>query len=153
MNTRTATAIALAATALLTLSACGSEDPDPKPPATTKPSAPSSDPVPSSEPTNSTQHPEETGAAAKSAGIPKKPTGKDRQNLLNALAAAAPDVVRYEDKAIDAARNQCSAINGEGVKRIDWLASQRFSYKNVTTTEAQGAKLNDALKASGFCNV
>jgi hypothetical protein len=88
----------------------------------------------------------------KTAGIPPKPTGQERQDLLDALAAAAPDVVRDEDKAIDAARNQCSAING-GAQRLDWSAAQRFTYKDVFTTEAQGKKINDALKASGFCKV
>jgi cytoskeletal protein RodZ len=88
--------------------------------------------------------------AGKAAGIPPKPTGEERQALLNALAAAAPDVVRYEDKAIDAARNQCSAING-GAQRLNWSASQRFTYKDVVTSEAQGAKINKALEDSGFC--
>ncbi|MER7969119.1 hypothetical protein ABTX35_08985 [Streptomyces sp. NPDC096080] len=88
--------------------------------------------------------------AAKSAGIPPIPTGADRQKLLDTLAAAAPDVVRYEDKAIDAARNQCSAITG-GANKLDWLASQRFTYKDVVITEDQGAELNAALKASDFC--
>ncbi|GAA0289461.1 hypothetical protein PV735_05355 [Streptomyces turgidiscabies] len=92
-------------------------------------------------------------SARKAAGIPERPTGKKRQDLLDTLAAAAPDVVRYEDKAVDAARNQCSALNDTGVNRIDWLASQRFTYKDVTTTEAQGAKINAALKSSGFCKV
>lgn len=90
---------------------------------------------------------------SKAAGMPPRPTGADRRRLLDALAAAAPDAVRYEDKAVDAARNQCSAINGTGVKRIDWLASQRFTYKDVTTSEVQGARINAALKASGFCKV
>ncbi|MDR6974408.1 hypothetical protein J2X68_001086 [Streptomyces sp. 3330] len=84
-------------------------------------------------------------------GIPSKPTGARRQALLDLLAAAAPQVVKYEDKAIDAARNQCSAINDEGVQRIDWLASQRFTYKDVVTTEEQGKKINQALKDDGFC--
>ncbi|MFE7033614.1 hypothetical protein ACFU9Y_25180 [Streptomyces sp. NPDC057621] len=160
MNTRT-TVVALTAIALLSLSACGSDDSGPPAPATPKPSAPASalpsDPAPSGDPTTeeptASPHPEEEQSdAARSAGIPTKPTGQQRQNLLDALAQAAPDVVRYEDKAIDASRNQCSAINGEGVKRVDWLASQRFTYKDVTTTEAQGAKINQALKTTGFCN-
>jgi hypothetical protein len=90
--------------------------------------------------------------AGKAAGIPPKPTGKERQALLDALAAVAPDVVRYEDNAIDAARNQCSAING-GAQRLDWSASQRFTYKDVVTSETQGAKINKALEDSGFCKV
>ncbi|MFB6787681.1 hypothetical protein ACFCWT_13495 [Streptomyces olivaceus] len=132
MNTRTAAA-ALAAAALLTLTACSSssdETTDAKPKATATPS----------------------DRAPEKSSIPPRPTGEKRQQLLDALAAAAPDVVRYEDKAIDAARNQCSAF-GEGVKRPDWLASQRFTYKDVTTSEEQGKALNDALKSSGFCNV
>ncbi|MEV7793409.1 hypothetical protein AB0O68_15660 [Streptomyces sp. NPDC087512] len=92
-------------------------------------------------------------AARKHAGIPEEPTGADREELLRALAAANPDIVKYEDKAIDAAQNQCSAINDEGVKRIDWLAAQRFTYKDVTTTEAQGKQINEALKGIGFCEV
>ncbi|MET7608277.1 hypothetical protein [Streptomyces avermitilis] len=91
-------------------------------------------------------------AAEKAAGIPAEPTGAKRAELLRALAAANPDVVKYEDKAIDAARNQCSAINGGGSK-VDWTASQRFTYKDVTTTEAQGKQINDALKGLKFCKV
>lgn len=83
-----------------------------------------------------------------SSGIPPVPTGADRQELLDAIAQAAPDAARYEDKAIDAARNQCSALDSD---RADWLASQRFTYKDVTTTEAQGKKINQALKDTGFC--
>ncbi|MEV0186873.1 hypothetical protein AB0I54_48085 [Streptomyces sp. NPDC050625] len=86
------------------------------------------------------------------AGIPKEPTGAKRAELLRALAAANPDIVKYEDKAIDAARNQCSAINGGG-QRLDWTASQRFTYRDVTTTEAQGKQINAALKGIGFCKV
>ncbi|WP_432032755.1 hypothetical protein [Streptomyces antibioticus] len=85
-----------------------------------------------------------------SSGIPPVPTGADRQELLNAIAQAAPDAARYEDKAIDAARNQCSALDSD---RADWLASQRFTYKDVTTTEAQGKQINTALKSLRFCDV
>ncbi|MFJ2399021.1 hypothetical protein ACIOTI_40685 [Streptomyces sp. NPDC087843] len=91
-------------------------------------------------------------ALAKATGIPPRPTGAARARLLRALAAAAPAASRYEDKAIDAARNQCSAING-GAQRLDHLASQRFTYKDATTTEAQGKQINQALKATGFCVV
>ncbi|MYR45074.1 hypothetical protein [Streptomyces sp. SID5910] len=134
MNTRTAAAT-LAAAALLTLTACSSSGDDSK--------------------TNAAPTATTTGQASSPAaagGLPPKPTGEKRQQLLDALAKAAPDVVRYEDKAIDAARNQCSAF-GEGVKRPDWLASQRFTYKDVTTSEEQGKQINEALKSIGFCNV
>ncbi|MEV8042446.1 hypothetical protein AB0P02_01195 [Streptomyces griseoluteus] len=88
----------------------------------------------------------------KGTGLPGKPTGAKRTALLQALAAAAPDVVRYEDKAVEAARNQCSSING-GAQRLDWAASQRFTYKDITTTEAEGKRINAALRESGFCKV
>ncbi|MEU0853779.1 hypothetical protein ABZ387_38640 [Streptomyces flaveolus] len=99
-----------------------------------------------------TQPSPDHSAAQKHAGIPEEPTGTDREELLRALAAANPDIVKYEDKAIDAARNQCSAINGNA-ERQDWSASQRFTYRDVTTTEAQGKQINEALKGIGFCNV
>lgn len=90
------------------------------------------------------------GATEKAAGIPPEPTVAQRAELLRALAAANPGIVKYEDKAIDAARNQCSAING-GSAKADWAASQRFTYEDVTTTEAQGKQINEALKGLGFC--
>ena len=71
-------AAALAAAALLTLTACSSssdEDTDAKPKATATPS----------------------DRAPEKSSIPPRPTGEKRQQLLDALAAAAPDVVRYED--------------------------------------------------------
>ncbi|MDN3262942.1 hypothetical protein QWJ26_24665 [Streptomyces sp. CSDS2] len=92
-------------------------------------------------------------AAAKAAGIPPEPTGAERAELLRALAAANPDIVKYEEKAIDAARNQCKSLNDTGVTRLDWMASQRFTYKDVTTTEAQGKQINEALRGIGFCKV
>ncbi|TXL91596.1 hypothetical protein [Streptomyces sp. IB2014 016-6] len=96
--------------------------------------------------------PEEQASVRADAGMPEEPTGAKRTDLLAAIADVAPEAVKYEDKAIDAAQNQCSAING-GANRLDWLASQRFTYKDVTTTEAQGKQLNKALVDSGFCQV
>src|SRR5687767_5067424 len=80
---------------------------------------------PSSEPeaTASEVSQKEKDDALAAAGIPPMPAGADRQALLDTLAAAAPDVVRYEDEAIEAARNQCSAING-GAGMLDYLAVQ-----------------------------
>lgn len=155
MKNRATVYAAALLTAAAALTACTSTDDskdDPKPSTTTKTPAPASttpappaspsDPSPSSDPDD----------AAKAAGLPPKPTGATRAKLLRALAAANPDTVRYEDKAIDAARNQCMAING-GAQKLDWSASQRFTYKDVTTTEAQGKQINQALRDSGFCKV
>jgi hypothetical protein len=138
MRIKTSSLIALTGLALA-LTACGTT---PKPvaekPAAPTPAAPTDAPA--------------TSDALKKAGIPPVPTGQKRADLLAAIKAAAPDTVKYEDKAIDAARNQCSAING-GAQKLDWSASQRFSYKDVTTTEEQGKAINKALTDSGFCKV
>ena len=133
------TAAAVAITALA-LAACSSNDSSQN---DSKPKASATKQEPSKQPKDD---------AAKTAGIPPEPTGAKRAELLRALAAANPGIVKYEDKAIDAARNQCSAING-GAQRLDYFASQRFSYKDVTTTEAQGKQINEALKGIGFCKV
>ncbi|MET9387890.1 hypothetical protein ABZY09_44610 [Streptomyces sp. NPDC002928] len=143
MRTRT-TAVAVVAALACTLVGCSSADSTDD--AAANPKATASKTVEQ----ELTQDQKDDALAA--AGIPKEPTGADRQALLDTLATVAPDVVKYEDKAVDAARNQCSAING-GAQRLDWSASQRFTYKDVTTTEAQGAKINAALKSSGFCKV
>ncbi|MFF9361060.1 hypothetical protein [Streptomyces griseoluteus] len=142
MNTRTVTAALLAA-AVLALTGCSGTDTaadktNPKTPKATTTSTATATP--------------DRGAAEKAAGIPPEPTGATREMLLRALAAANPAIVKYEDKAIDAARNQCSAING-GAGKLEWSASMRFSYKDVTTSEAQGKQINEALKNGGFCKV
>ncbi|WP_329019333.1 MULTISPECIES: hypothetical protein [unclassified Streptomyces] len=139
MNTRTTVAAILGATALA-LTACSGTDTADSPGNAKHAATPKATPSP------------EWSAAEKAAGIPPKPTGAKRAELLRALAAANPDTVKYEDKAIDAARNQCSAING-GAHKLEWSASQRFSYKDVTTSEAQGKQINEALKGLGFCKV
>ncbi|TMU98086.1 hypothetical protein [Streptomyces sp. DASNCL29] len=130
---------AIAAACLLALTACDSGDDK-------------AEDKPSPSPTTSELTQKQKDEISKAAGMPPRPTGAERQRLLKTLAAVAPDVVRYEDKAVDAARNQCRSINDNGAK-VDWAASMRFTYKDVKTTEAQGAKINDALKKSGFCNV
>ncbi|MEU5777859.1 hypothetical protein ABZ819_31730 [Streptomyces venezuelae] len=138
MNHRITTTGLLLACAFA-LTACSSSDDktdaEPKP----KPSA--------AEPTQ-----KQKDDAVRSAGLPPKPDAAEQAKLIRALQAAAPNVVRYEDRAVDASRNQCMAINGKA-KRLNWLASQRFTYKDVTTTEGQGAKINEALRATGFCEV
>ncbi|MFD3835324.1 hypothetical protein ACFWWC_03580 [Streptomyces sp. NPDC058642] len=95
---------------------------------------------------------EQKDGALAAAGIPKEPTGADRAALLRALAAINPDIVKHEDKAIGAAQNQCGAINRDG-QRLDHWAGERFTYRDVTTTEAQGKQINAALKDLGFCKV
>ncbi|MER6956023.1 hypothetical protein [Streptomyces sp. NPDC000618] len=140
MSTRT-TAAAITATLAIALVGCSSSDDSTD--ADSKATATAS----------ATQTPDPAYSdAMKAAGIPPEPTGAARTKLLGALAAVNPDIVRYEGKAIDAARNQCHSIN-DGGQNLDRSAAVRFTYKDVTTTEAQGKQLNDALKASGFCKV
>ncbi|MGA5424537.1 DUF732 domain-containing protein [Streptomyces lavendulocolor] len=90
-------------------------------------------------------------AAASSApadtGIPPEPTGPDRQKYLQALTAIDPALVTDEDKAIDAGRNQCSALHG-GAARPDWLAAQRFGNDARPVTEATGKRINAALRGT-----
>ncbi|MGP3769728.1 hypothetical protein ACTWJ8_02750 [Streptomyces sp. SDT5-1] len=139
----TTTAAGILAIAALALTGCTADntiDAKPKP----KPSATPLSPQPSF------AEIEEAKPGGTPLIIPPEPTGAKRAALLRALAAANPAIVKYEDKAITAARNQCGAF-GEGVKKPDWLASQRFTYKDVTTTEAQGKQINEALKGLGFC--
>ncbi|MEV6761365.1 hypothetical protein AB0N16_12075 [Streptomyces sp. NPDC051105] len=134
MRART-TIAAITAALAITLVGCSSDSKtdaaEPKTSARSKPSA-------------------DISAAEKAVGIPPEPTAVMRVELLRALAAANPGIVKYEDKAIDAARNQCSALDSD---KADWAASQRFTYKDVTTTEAQGKQINEALKGLNFCKV
>ncbi|MFF7384065.1 hypothetical protein [Streptomyces griseoluteus] len=136
MTTRTVTVALLAAT-VLALTGCSGTDT-------------AADKTTSKSPEATATATPGRGAAGEAAGIPPEPTGAKRAMLLRALAAANPAIVKYEDKAIDAARNQCSAING-GAGKLEWSASMRFSYKDVTTSEAQGKQINEALKDGGFC--
>lgn len=135
---RIRTTVAAAAVLTIALAGCSSSDSDDAKPKIVPSATPSSEPS------------VDANAAMPAARIPAEPTGAKRALLLRALAAANPDIVKYEDKAIDAARNQCSSINNGGTKQ-DWAASQRFTYKDVTTNEAQGKQINQALTDLGFC--
>jgi hypothetical protein len=93
--------------------------------------------------------PTKSSAAAdpfKAAGIPPKPSGKIRTELLAALRKVGPALVADPDKAIDNARNQCSAINGKAPK-VDWSAQQRFSSSAHQVTAAEAKQINAALAA------
>jgi hypothetical protein len=134
MRTRiTAAAAAVGAAALLTLTACGNK------------------PEPAAQDGSDKASEEQMTAARKAAGVPDDPTGAARAELIAAIAKVSPEAAEHEEKAVTAALNQCAAIHAKAPK-LDWLAAQRFSYKGVNTTEAQGKELNAALK-SGFCKV
>jgi hypothetical protein len=138
-NMRTPTAAVAAVAALLALTACSSLTGEDKPP-TDKPAAGKD--VPSAE---------EQAKARAEAGVPDVPTGDRRAELIAAIAKVSPGAAEHEEQAIVSAQNQCAAIHAKAPK-LDWLAAQRFSYKGVKTTEAQGKELNRALK-DGFCKI
>ncbi|MFE7469473.1 hypothetical protein ACFU6R_35970 [Streptomyces sp. NPDC057499] len=111
--------ILLAAAALLALTACSAEED------VTKPA------------------PEGVAAAERAAGIPSAPTGDARDAYLDAIAAVDPQLVVDEERAIDAGRNQCSSIASP---KADSLAAQRFGTDARPLTDAQGKRLNAALR-------
>ncbi|WP_405955801.1 hypothetical protein [Streptomyces phaeochromogenes] len=132
-------AIALALSAVATLAAltaCSSSDDD----ATAKKSTPSAAPESVSA--------SDAAAALHHAGIPAKPTGQARTDLLAALRKISPALVADEDDAIDNSRNQCSAINGKAGK-LDWSAQQRFGTSSHEVSDAEAKQINAALTT--FC--
>ncbi|MFJ4832953.1 hypothetical protein ACIP79_24070 [Streptomyces sp. NPDC088747] len=87
----------------------------------------------------------DTSGAAKNAGIPPEPTGAERDALLAAVMDVNGNLVHDEDKAVDAARNQCAALDG-GTANPDHSAAQRFSYDGVTLSDDDGKHINLALR-------
>lgn len=83
--------------------------------------------------------------AAKDAGLPPEPTGAERDAVLAAVMDVNSKLTQDEDKAIDAARNHCAALNG-GAANTDHSAAQRFSYDGITLTDDDGSHINIALR-------
>ncbi|MFE9450646.1 hypothetical protein [Streptomyces sp. NPDC006739] len=132
-----ATALTLATVATLAaLTACSSSDDDATAKKSTPPAAPES--VSASD----------AAAALHNAGIPAKPTGQARTDLLAALRKISPALVADEGDAIDNSRNQCSAINGKAAK-LDWSAQQRFGTSSHEVSDAEAKQINAALTT--FC--
>ncbi|MFE6041023.1 hypothetical protein [Streptomyces sp. NPDC056452] len=87
----------------------------------------------------------ENSGAAKNADLPPEPTGADRDAVLKAVQDVHGTLIHDEDKAIDAARNQCAALDG-GATNPDHSAAQRFSYDGVTLTDDDGRHINIGLR-------
>lgn len=85
--------------------------------------------------------------AAEAAGIPPEPDGDLRSAVLQAVQDVNGELIHDEDKAIDAARNQCAALDG-GAENPDHAAAQRFSYDGVTLTDDDGRHLNVGLRST-----
>ncbi|WP_431959194.1 hypothetical protein [Actinacidiphila sp. bgisy160] len=83
--------------------------------------------------------------------LPASPTGAERAALIAALQAVNPDFAKDPDKAIDAARKLCGAINSNS-PQADAEAARSFTYHGNELTEAQGKAINDALKRLKFCD-
>lgn len=83
--------------------------------------------------------------AAKDAGLPPEPTGAERDAVLAAVMDVNSKLTQDEDKAIDAARNQCVALDG-GAANTNHSAAQRFSYDGITLTDDDGSHINIALR-------
>lgn len=83
--------------------------------------------------------------AAKDTGLPPEPTGAERDAVLAAVMDVNSKLTQDEDKAIDAARNQCAALDG-GAANTDHTAAQRFSYDGITLTDDDGSHINIGLR-------
>ncbi|HEY9327741.1 MAG TPA: hypothetical protein VIS09_05830 [Streptomyces sp.] len=141
MHIRTATA-AIAAVLAFTVVGCSSDndsDSDSKAD-TTRSSAPEA---------SSGAEDGDTGAddsgVAKDTGLPPEPTGAARDAVLAAVRDVNGNLTHDEDKAIDAARNQCAALDG-GAANTDHTAAQRFSYDGITLTDDDGSHINIGLR-------
>ncbi|MFD7409314.1 hypothetical protein ACFV7R_43315 [Streptomyces sp. NPDC059866] len=108
------------------------------------------DTVKSTAPEASSTAPEASSAAdnsgaAKDAGMPPEPTGAERDAVLAAIHDVNGNLTHDEDKAINAARNQCAALDG-GATNPDHSAAQRFSYDGITLTDDDGSHINVGLR-------
>lgn len=134
MSIRTTTAaIAAAAVLAVTVVGCSSE----------KDSESKADTVKSTAPEASSAA--DNSGAAKNAGLPPEPTGAERDAVLASILDVNSNLVHDEDKAINAARNQCAALDGGGTNP-DHSAAQWFSYDGVTLTDDDGSHINIGLR-------
>jgi predicted small lipoprotein YifL len=136
----TSAAVLVAAALAFSLTACG-ESGDGKKADSAKPGTPAAT---SAVPQPSAASP---SASKPGSGIPPKPTGAERDAYLAAIKVVAPNAAADPDKAIDAGRNQCMALNG-GAKNPDHSAAQRFGSDAHPLTDAQGKAINVALRAT-----
>ena len=87
----------------------------------------------------------DNSGAAKNAGMPPEPTGAERDAVLATIHDVNGNLTHDEDKAINAARNQCASLDG-GATNPDHSAAQRFSYDGVTLTDDDGSHINFGLR-------
>ncbi|MDJ1136228.1 DUF732 domain-containing protein [Streptomyces iconiensis] len=136
MTRSTATFAALTLAAVATLTACSAE--------AASESKPESKPTPSSSSPSAKSSPSSDLPKSR---IPPKPTGAARAAYLDAIGKVDRTLIVDADKAIDAGRNQCNALDG-GARNVDYFAAQRFGNDAHPLTDAQGKLLNAALRAT-----
>lgn len=148
---RIRTAAAVAAVLAFTVVGCSSGNSSDSKPDTIDVTSPEpSKSAESPEPSTAADSPEpsksaDSGDGDRSAALPDEPTGDKRSAVLAAILDVNGNLIRDEDKAIDAARNQCAALDG-GAADPDHTAAQRFSYDGVTLTDDDGSHINTGLR-------
>lgn len=143
MRTRVTTA-AIVAVLAVTVVGCGSDQSSDRSSDSTADTA-KSPTAEASSPAAEESNPADDSGAAKKSGIPPEPTGAARDAVLAVVKDVNGKLIHDEDKALDAARNQCSSLNGGG-KNPDHSAAQRFSYNGVELTDDDGRHINIGLR-------
>ncbi|MFC9729752.1 hypothetical protein ACFWGM_10775 [Streptomyces roseolus] len=105
---------------------------------------------PSPTPTRTTMAPTapptaDIGADAGKAGLSPEPTGARQGGRPRGHPRHQSGLIHDEEKAVDAARDQCAALDGGGAGS-DRSAAQRFSYDGVTLTDDDGGHLDTGLR-------
>jgi hypothetical protein len=80
-----------------------------------------------------------------SGALPPEPTGAARADVMAVVLDVNVGLFKDEEKAIDAARKQCAALDS-GVADPDHSAAELFSYNGITPTDEDGSHLNHGLR-------
>ncbi|MEU2429855.1 hypothetical protein ABZ611_10080 [Streptomyces sp. NPDC007861] len=144
MRIRTITA-AIAAVIAVTVVGCSSDKGSDSKDGTIKSTAPDMSTAPDKSTASEASSAADGSGAATNAGVPPEPTGVERSAVLAAIHDVNGKLTHDEDKAINAARNQCAALDG-GATNPDHSAAQRFSYGGVTLTDEDGSHINFGLR-------
>ncbi|WP_448321391.1 hypothetical protein [Streptomyces sp. CO7] len=82
---------------------------------------------------------------ASEAALPPEPQGAARSDVMRVVFDVDVNLFKDEEKAIDAARKQCAALDS-GVADPDHSAAELFSYNGITPTDEDGSHLNYGLR-------
>ncbi|GAB3952546.1 hypothetical protein [Streptomyces sparsus] len=143
MRIRTTTA-AIVAVLAVTVVGCGSSQ-DSDQASDSRADTAKSPTTEESSPEAEASSPADDNGAAENTYMPREPTGAERDAVIAAVKDVHGKLIHDEDKALDAARNQCASLNG-GAKNPDHDAAQRFSYNGVELTDEDGRHINIGLR-------